>query len=310
VTTDKGAPAVSTAVLRSLAGKPGAALKALRELDATLAAQLPDHEIPLDDLDEDGDLGSEILDDQGVEEGKKGGRRSRASSSSAAAAEQAHSKEELQAEATSKGWGKMYAAMGGGREGLWACAAIEKLCEVRPGAGERGFDGGAVCCSCGSRLAAVDASQLPCCAMQRRHILRTHSTPTPTPTPGQRHRQAALRLHRPPPIRRHLDPGPPRALLPQPQHGDGAAERAAPQPAEPAGLGEGSVQGACLGVLLCVCACVCACACACACARARVCARGRARACVCARVRVCVCVCMCVCVCVGGVWLLLLPACC
>jgi hypothetical protein len=43
-------------------------------------------------------------------------------------------REELQAEAGSKGWGKMYAAMGGGRDGLWACAAIEKLCEVRGGA--------------------------------------------------------------------------------------------------------------------------------------------------------------------------------
>ncbi|KAI8477361.1 MAG: hypothetical protein J3K34DRAFT_373247 [Monoraphidium minutum] len=38
--------------------------------------------------------------------------------------------DELVAEAAARGYGKMYAAMGGGREGLWACAALEKLCEV------------------------------------------------------------------------------------------------------------------------------------------------------------------------------------
>lgn len=30
----------------------------------------------------------------------------------------------------SKGYGKLYAAMGGGRSGLEACVAVEALCEV------------------------------------------------------------------------------------------------------------------------------------------------------------------------------------
>jgi hypothetical protein len=37
---------------------------------------------------------------------------------------------ELEAEAASKGYGKLYATFGGGREGLEACAAVEALCEV------------------------------------------------------------------------------------------------------------------------------------------------------------------------------------
>ena len=43
------------------------------------------------------------------------------------------SQEELEAEAKAKGYGKLYAAFGGGLEGLEACVAVEALCEVREG---------------------------------------------------------------------------------------------------------------------------------------------------------------------------------
>lgn len=36
----------------------------------------------------------------------------------------------MQAEGSAKGLGAMYAAMGGGRDGIEACGAIEALCEV------------------------------------------------------------------------------------------------------------------------------------------------------------------------------------
>ena len=48
----------------------------------------------------------------------------------AAAAPLPASLAELESEAKAKGYGKLYAAMGGGREGLEACVAVEALCEV------------------------------------------------------------------------------------------------------------------------------------------------------------------------------------
>jgi hypothetical protein len=148
-TTDKGMAAVSSAVLWSLVGKPGAAAKALAELQqqegggggggATAADLLPD-----DGLHE----GFEAADEDG------GGAASAASVDAAAAAaggedggggQQTAAEEvrvlpwagmtearlaELQAEAAAKKLGKMYAAMGGGHEGLEACVALEKLIEV------------------------------------------------------------------------------------------------------------------------------------------------------------------------------------
>ena len=36
----------------------------------------------------------------------------------------------LEAETKAKGFGRLYAALGGGREGLEACVAMEALCEV------------------------------------------------------------------------------------------------------------------------------------------------------------------------------------
>jgi hypothetical protein len=160
VTTEKGSPAVSTAVLRSLAGKPGAAFKALQELDGTAAAAAAASRdlIPIVDTFDDegadefggfGDNAAAAADGDGGGGAAKQRRTSRRSQTAAAGegqqqqgqqqqqqwqAEDGRSQEELSAEAASKGWGKMYAAMGGGREGLWACAAIEKLCEVREGA--------------------------------------------------------------------------------------------------------------------------------------------------------------------------------
>ena len=41
----------------------------------------------------------------------------------------------LQEEARAKGYGKLYAAMGGGEAGLEACVAVEALCEVGAGCG-------------------------------------------------------------------------------------------------------------------------------------------------------------------------------
>jgi hypothetical protein len=171
VTTKKGSAAVSTAVLWSLVGKPGAAAKALAELDAAEAAAAaaagggeqqsaaadaaaaaagsagggggvmsmvhedgsPD-ELHLGDsdtgaaaaaagtagegLDGDGDL---------QEEGEEGGAVRIVPGGQLSEAQLAA----LQAEAAEKKLGKMYAAMGGGREGLEACKALEKLIEVR-----------------------------------------------------------------------------------------------------------------------------------------------------------------------------------
>jgi hypothetical protein len=141
VTTDKGAPAVSTAVLRSLAGKPGAALKALKEADDAVAAALPDSE-PIPDFEEEleaaEDVGAAAADEAGSCGSGAKKQRGNGSNGGGGGADAGRSREELQAEASSKGWGKMYAAMGGGREGLWACAAIEKLCEVRSGGRGKG----------------------------------------------------------------------------------------------------------------------------------------------------------------------------
>jgi DNA polymerase I-like protein with 3'-5' exonuclease and polymerase domains len=161
--TDKGAPAVSTAVLRALAGKPGAARRALTELDAKEAAggepssaallMLPE---PLDVSGADGGAGGEGEGGDG-EEGDGGGsdglvsgesgddgssfsvqlvaaggasgKRKKGSAAAEAEAEAARL-ESLQREGEAMGLGTMYAAMGGGREGVEACCALEALCDV------------------------------------------------------------------------------------------------------------------------------------------------------------------------------------
>jgi hypothetical protein len=155
VKTATGAAAVSGAVLLSLVGKPGAAAKALAELDAaeaeaaaaagngsesepssstsgsqaaaaTAAESFLDEDLSPHDL-HDGDSASAAAlaaADGGVSDEEEvrvvpGGHLSEQQLA------------ELQAEAASKKLGKMYVAMGGGRGGLEACLALEKLIEVR-----------------------------------------------------------------------------------------------------------------------------------------------------------------------------------
>ena len=133
---------------------PGAARKALESLmtsdpssaPSPLSAQLllePYVPILEDELDEaasnlfaqeeeeEGALGTEVPplgdadDEEEDEEGalmKGAGRRQRGTGAAGQAG--------LEAEAKAKGFGKLYAALGGGREGLEACVAMEALCEV------------------------------------------------------------------------------------------------------------------------------------------------------------------------------------
>lgn len=159
VTTKKGSAAVSTAVLWSLVGKPGAAAKALAELDAAEAAEAAEAVAR-----SDGSSSSSNASDATAQSAAAAAAASGVSSmveddispheaqddddndatAAAAGAEDADSTIRivpgadltdaelalLQAEAASMKLGKMYAAMGGGREGLEACMALEKLIEV------------------------------------------------------------------------------------------------------------------------------------------------------------------------------------
>ena len=82
--------------------------------------------------EEEGALGTEgpplLRDADEEEEEEEGalmkgkGQRQRGSGAAALAG--------LEAEARAKGFGRLYAALGGGREGLEACVAMEALCEV------------------------------------------------------------------------------------------------------------------------------------------------------------------------------------
>jgi hypothetical protein len=166
VQTKKGLAAVSTAVLWSLVGKPGAAAKALAELDAAEAAAAgPDNSSSSTDstqrtstaaaadasvlsmIDEDPSP-HEVDGDEDVDDAAA----ARAAAAAAGAAREGDAElavravpggdltperlAELESEAAAKKLGKMYAAMGGGREGLEACMALEKLIEV---GGKRSF---------------------------------------------------------------------------------------------------------------------------------------------------------------------------
>jgi len=106
VRTPSGAPAVSTPVLRALAGKPGAAKRALDERRG-LAAGV---------VDDAPDLAAVLAD----------GGDSDADAPAAAAVAAAPA---LHAEAKALGVGPLYAACGGGEAGLAACAAVDALVE-------------------------------------------------------------------------------------------------------------------------------------------------------------------------------------
>jgi hypothetical protein len=167
VQTKKGLAAVSTAVLWSLVGKPGAAAKALAELDAAEAAAAgPDSNQSssgtdstqhmstaaaaadasvLSMIDEDPSP-HEVNGDEDFDEAAAGAATAAAGAAGEGDAELAvrtvpggdltpERLAELESEAANRKLGKMYAAMGGGREGLEACMALEKLIEVR----DKGF---------------------------------------------------------------------------------------------------------------------------------------------------------------------------
>ena len=117
---------------RTLAGKPGAARKALEALPPetnALSARLLEHRGPFleDEIDEataklypqeeEADAAAEDAGEAEAGEGEE-------------CESVVVSKEVLQAEAKEKGYGKLYAALGGGRKGLEACVAVEALCEV------------------------------------------------------------------------------------------------------------------------------------------------------------------------------------
>merc|ERR1719321_1440860 len=110
VYTPSGWPAVSTPVLRTLAGKPGTAQKAL---DTSPSASLdPEDESDNDDVHS---LRYESDDANPLDE-----LPIAASYSSEAALE----------EQIAQGYGKAYSAFGGGHAGLSACAAIDALCDM------------------------------------------------------------------------------------------------------------------------------------------------------------------------------------
>ena len=88
---------------------------------------------------EDVDVDEEVETSEGTSSSKCKGRRASSSSSasisdsvvSVVAPQQSPAElQALEAEAASKGYGKMYAAFGGGREGLEACAASELPCSL------------------------------------------------------------------------------------------------------------------------------------------------------------------------------------
>ncbi|KAK9839857.1 hypothetical protein WJX81_006741 [Elliptochloris bilobata] len=114
VYTPSGWPAVSTPVLRALAGKPGAAKKALAELDGANLA-VPEGEVPVE----------EMMADPAVAALAAAGDGGDALATLSADANPADL-----ADWPKKGYGHLYAAFGGGRAGLEACAAVDALCEV------------------------------------------------------------------------------------------------------------------------------------------------------------------------------------
>jgi len=77
----------------------------------------------------DEDLPSDLEDEEQLEKGP-GAHQAEQQAPGPSNADQQLMRAELESEAKAKGYGKLYAAMGGGKEGLEACVAIEALCEV------------------------------------------------------------------------------------------------------------------------------------------------------------------------------------
>jgi hypothetical protein len=143
LTATNAAP-VSIKVLRSLAGKGGAARKALdqmlkeEELDnlppTTLADELDEIEQNLPNRlvsdEEEGEETEEVVGQEGKGKADDDDDLSPEAEKERVRAVADALKDQLEAEAKTKGYGKLYAAMGGGIPGLKACAAVEALCEV------------------------------------------------------------------------------------------------------------------------------------------------------------------------------------
>lgn len=127
--TETGLPAVRTEALWSMAGKPGAARKALELAASGTAAS----SAAADDRGPDGTL-DESSDDALDEDEAAAAAVMLLPGAGLTAADLAR----LDAEAEELRVGKMYAAMGGGAAGLEACAALEQLIQVRaPGSTAR-----------------------------------------------------------------------------------------------------------------------------------------------------------------------------
>ncbi|KAK9806725.1 hypothetical protein WJX72_000669 [[Myrmecia] bisecta] len=161
--TPAGWPASSGPVLRMLAGKPGAAKRKLLEMDGVDTSQASAEEVPLEALMEDDALPTDSLDADAAQDGAEEGAalisipldqqaKAKAKGKAKAEAEEPGEKhaeewpvteadiikqngaeevrlEDLQAEASANGYGQLYAAFGGARAGLEACAAVDALCE-------------------------------------------------------------------------------------------------------------------------------------------------------------------------------------
>ncbi|KAG2498231.1 hypothetical protein HYH03_003981 [Edaphochlamys debaryana] len=155
--TETGSAAVSIRVLRGLAGKPGAARKARKALlearaaaaadeaarrEAAAAAAAADRTaVPIvgDELEDamealagasEGGNGNGGGEAGGEEEAEVAAEEEVPGSGFARVVSDPGRLAALEAEAKEKGLGRLYAACGGGEEGLMACIAVEALCEV------------------------------------------------------------------------------------------------------------------------------------------------------------------------------------
>ncbi|KAG1666153.1 hypothetical protein FOA52_011565 [Chlamydomonas sp. UWO 241] len=145
--TATGAAPVSILMLKTLAGKPGAARKALTALEAADAEEarvqsvliagasaVPILDDEFDMMHAEDEEDSEVSGSSGVERVCAGDEDGEDEGSGAAAGvELLPGMQELESEARASGFGKLYAALGsthGKRAGLEACVAVEALCEV------------------------------------------------------------------------------------------------------------------------------------------------------------------------------------
>ncbi|KAL0038670.1 hypothetical protein WJX79_002562 [Trebouxia sp. C0005] len=132
--TASGWPAVSTPVLRALAGKPGAAKRALNEQYGDSGLEASADEIPVEAMVDEDELDSSVdlmvTDSKDDDMEAVGAEPAKQHSAGVAISTAIQSASQMDAEASQKGYGKAYAAFKGGREGLEACAAIDALCEL------------------------------------------------------------------------------------------------------------------------------------------------------------------------------------